>query len=197
MAIFNYLASGGIQGPPTKTSGNILKYNGTEWVAANQAVTSVNGKTGAVSLTASDVGAAAATHAARHKTGGADPLTPANIGAMSTTYESKTGTLSNSTILSSTYSFTYYKIGRIAFVYTGTSFNTVKNKPVGSTDYVLASGLYPSKVEIPYEILPDTQGSIPASLVVNASGQLIFRTYNAVGSSTTYRRLTFPYITAS
>lgn len=36
---------------------------------------------GSDALTPSDIGAAAASHAARHKTGGADPIVPADIGA--------------------------------------------------------------------------------------------------------------------
>ncbi len=51
---------GAIADPSTKSSGQFLKYNGSAWVADNvpsAPVTSVNSKTGAVTLSASDVGA--------------------------------------------------------------------------------------------------------------------------------------------
>jgi hypothetical protein len=56
---------------PIGTSGQVLKVaNGIPaWGNESGAVTSVNGETGAVSLSAADVGAAAAAHAASHRAG--------------------------------------------------------------------------------------------------------------------------------
>ena len=52
---------GAIPSPSSASSGNFLKYSGSSWIADNAPVTSVNGNTGAVSLsipsTPSDIGA--------------------------------------------------------------------------------------------------------------------------------------------
>jgi hypothetical protein len=54
----------------------------TDWeYAGDYPVNSVNGQSGNVVLGAADVGAAAATHASTHHTGGTDAIAPNNIGA--------------------------------------------------------------------------------------------------------------------
>jgi hypothetical protein len=56
----------------------------TDWeYAGDYPVNSVNNQTGNVVLGAADVGAAAATHASTHFTGGTDALAPSDIGAIS------------------------------------------------------------------------------------------------------------------
>ena len=55
--------------PVAQGDGTIAWQNGTTWAGLN--------------ITASDVGAAAATHASAHASGGSDPLAPSDIGAQS------------------------------------------------------------------------------------------------------------------
>jgi len=64
----------------------VLKaWDGTQWITVG-AVSSVNGKTGDVELTAEDVGAASlndfASHAHRHAADGEDPIMPEMIGSV-------------------------------------------------------------------------------------------------------------------
>jgi hypothetical protein len=94
----------------------------TDWeYAGDYPVNSVNGQSGNVVLSASSVGAAAATHASTHHTGGTDAIAPNNIGA-SWAQTSTSATLADgsTTTISAARNLLYQ------FVYSGSSTTTIR-----------------------------------------------------------------------